>query len=417
MGDRNAFFKKLFLGDLVIWLAIAVLLAVSFIEVYSSIQAMPLRYVKNGDFNGQFYKHIFLELGGLASILFVVHVGVKRLFSTKFIMFIALAAVVSVILLWATMAFGAMVNGARRTLFGVQWSEAVKVFYVIFLAFWIGKFSTPKGLTPTKTGWWVLLLVYALSILPIGAENLSGLILLTAVSFCMLLTGGIKAKPFMKIIGLFVGLGLTLGIVGKTVPAEILKEVPMLHRLPTWVARVEKSFVGNKSEEEDPKLNFVVTDENYQVSHAKMAVSGGGLVGKGPAAGRERYRLPQAFSDYIFSIILEELGLIVGLLLIFSYLCILWRSVMIAYKSESMVYAMMTIGCSVLIFLQAAINMSVGVALGDFVTGQPLPFVSKGGTSIFMTGILFGIIISVSDHVKTLQNRAKTKAAVEELTE
>ncbi len=90
---------------------------------------------------------------------------------------------------------------------------------------------------------------------------------------------------------------------------------------------------------------------------------------------------------------------------------------MIAYKSESMVYAMMTIGCSLLIFLQAVINMSVGVALGDFVTGQPLPFVSKGGTSIFMTGILFGIIISVSAHVKTLQNRARSKAALEVVAE
>ncbi len=417
MGDRNAFFKKLFLGDLVIWLAIAVLLAVSFIEVYSSIQAMPLKFVKNGDFNGQFYRHIILELGGLASILLVAHVGVKKLFSSRLIVFLGFVALMSVVFLWGTMFFGAMVNGARRTLFGVQWSEAVKVFYVIFLAFWIGKYSSPNGLTPTKQGWWLLLGVYVISVVPIGAENLSGLILLTAVSFCMLLTGGIKAKPFFKIIGLFVGLALTLGIIGKTVPAEILKEVPMLHRLPTWVARVEKSIVGNKSEEDDPKLKFVVNDENYQVSHGKMAVAGGGIIGKGPAAGRERYRLPQAFSDYIFSIILEELGLIVGLLLIFSYLCILWRSVMIAYKSESMVYAMMTIGCGMLIFLQAAINMSVGVALGDFVTGQPLPFVSKGGTSIFMTGILFGIIISVSDHVKTLQNRAKTKAAVEKVAE
>lgn len=416
MGDRNAFFKKLFLGDLVIWLAIAVLLAVSFVEVYSSIQAMPLKYVKNGDFNGQFYKHIFLELGGLASILLVVHIGVKRLFSSKLIVFIALAAVVSVVFLWATMAFGAMVNGARRTLFGVQWSEAVKVFYVLFLSFWIGKYSSPKGLVPTKQGWLLLFGIYVVSIVPIGLENLSGLILLTAVSFCMLLTGGIKAKPFMKIIGLFIGLALILGIIGKTVPADLLEGTP-LHRLHTWVSRVEKSIVGNKLEEEDPKLKFVVTDENYQVSHGKMAVAGGGLIGKGPAAGRERYRLPQAFSDYIFSIILEELGLIVGLLLIFSYLCILCRSVMIAYKSDSMVYAMMTIGCGMLIFLQAVINMAVGVALGDFVTGQPLPFVSKGGTSIFMTGILFGIIISVSSYVKERQEKAKLKPVVEEVAE
>ena len=411
MGDRNAFFKKLFLGDLYIWMVIASLLAISLIEVYSSIQAMST--VRNGDYNGQFYRHIVMELAGLAIILTVVQIGVKRLLSSKLTGFLAFIAIVSWVMLLLTPKFGDLVNGARRTMFGIQWAEIVKVFYVVFLAFWIGRYSSDKGLSPTKKGWAILCALYFLWVVPIGLENMSGMILLTVVTFCLLLAGGIRLKPFLWIIGMFLALGLIVGTIGTVFTSEQLKGTP-LHRVPTWVSRVESSFLGDKAEE-DPKLKYVVTDDNYQVSHAKMAVANSNGIGKGVASGRERFRLPQAFSDYIFSIILEELGLFVGLLVIFSYLCVLWRAIVIAYKSGSMVYAMLSLACALLIVFQAVINMSVGVALGDFVTGQPLPFVSKGGTSIWMTGVLFGIILSVSVHAKTLQNKKKeTQLVVEE---
>lgn len=413
MSERNAFFKKLFLGDLYIWIAIALLLAVSVIEVYSSIQANVT--IRNGDYNREFYRHIFMILTGLGITLTVVQLGVKRLFSSKLTGVLVLGALLSWVMLLLTPKFGDLVNGARRTMFGIQWSELVKVFYVIFLAFWIGQHSTDKGLKPSKKGWFTLFVVYSLWLVPIGLENMSGLVLLTVVTICLLLAGGLKLKPFLCIMGMFLSLALILGAIGEFVPAEKLRQTP-LHRLPTWVSRVEKSFFGGKAEE-DPKLKFVVNDENYQVSHAKMAVANSNIIGNGVAGGRERFRLPQAFSDYIFSIILEELGLFVGLLVIFSYLCVLWRAIIIAYKSESMVYAMLTLACALLIVFQAMINMAVGVALGDFVTGQPLPFVSKGGTSIWMTGVLFGIILSVSVHVKTLQNKRKEKQIVVEESE
>ena len=413
MSERNAFFKKLFLGDLYIWIAIASLLAISVIEVYSSIQANVT--VRNGDYNREFYRHIFMILTGLGITLSVVQIGVKRLFSSKLTVLLVVGAFLSWVMLLLTPKFGDLVNGARRTMFGIQWSELVKVFYVIFLAFWIGQYSSDKGLMPTKKGWITLFVVYSLWLVPIGLENMSGLVLLTVVTICLLLAGGLKLKPFLCIMGMFLSFALVLGAIGEFVPAEKLRQTP-LHRLPTWVSRVEKSFFGGKAEE-DPKLKFVVNDENYQVSHAKMAVANSNVIGNGVAGGRERFRLPQAFSDYIFSIILEELGLFVGLLVIFSYLCILWRAIIIAYKSGSMVYAMLTLACALLIVFQAMINMAVGVALGDFVTGQPLPFVSKGGTSIWMTGILFGIILSVSVHVKTLQNKRKDKQIVVEESE
>lgn len=413
MSERNAFFKKLFLGDLYIWIAIASLLAISVIEVYSSIQANVT--VRNGDYNREFYRHIFMILTGLGITLTVVQVGVKRLFSSKLTGFLVLGALLSWVMLLLTPKFGDLVNGARRTMFGIQWSELVKVFYVIFLAFWIGQYSTDKGLMPTKKGWITLFVLYCLWLVPIGLENMSGLVLLTVVTICLLLAGGLKFKPFLCIMGMFLSLALILGAIGEFVPAEKLKGTP-LHRLPTWVSRVENSFLGGKAED-DPNLKFVINDGNYQVSHAKMAVANSHIIGNGVAGGRERFRLPQAFSDYIFSIILEELGLFVGLLVIFSYLCVLWRAIVIAYKSESMVYAMLTLACALLIVFQAMINMAVGVALGDFVTGQPLPFVSKGGTSIWMTGILFGIILSVSVHVKMSQNKRKEKPIVVEESE
>ncbi|MBR6596376.1 MAG: FtsW/RodA/SpoVE family cell cycle protein [Paludibacteraceae bacterium] len=413
MSERNAFFKKLFLGDLYIWIAIASLLAISVIEVYSSIQANVT--VRNGDYNREFYRHIFMILTGLGITLSVVQIGVKRLFSSKLTVLLVVGAFLSWVMLLLTPKFGDLVNGARRTMFGIQWSELVKVFYVIFLAFWIGQYSSDKGLMPTKKGWITLFVVYSLWLVPIGLENMSGLVLLTVVTICLLLAGGLKLKPFLCIMGMFLSFALVLGAIGEFVPAEKLRQTP-LHRLPTWVSRVEKSFFGGKAEE-DPKLKFVVNDENYQVSHAKMAVANSNVIGNGVAGGRERFRLPQAFSDYIFSIILEELGLFVGLLVIFSYLCVLWRAIVIAYKSENMVYAMLTLACALLIVFQAMINMAVGVALGDFVTGQPLPFVSKGGTSIWMTGVLFGIILSVSVHVKTLQNKRKEKQIVVEESE
>lgn len=413
MSERNAFFKKLFLGDLYIWIAIASLLAISVIEVYSSIQANVT--VRNGDYNREFYRHIFMILTGLGITLSVVQIGVKRLFSSKLTVLLVVGAFLSWVMLLLTPKFGDLVNGARRTMFGIQWSELVKVFYVIFLAFWIGQYSSDKGLMPTKKGWITLFVVYSLWLVPIGLENMSGLVLLTVVTICLLLAGGLKLNPFLCIMGMFLSFALVLGAIGEFVPAEKLRQTP-LHRLPTWVSRVEKSFFGGKAEE-DPKLKFVVNDENYQVSHAKMAVANSNVIGNGVAGGRERFRLPQAFSDYIFSIILEELGLFVGLLVIFSYLCVLWRAIVIAYKSENMVYAMLTLACALLIVFQAMINMAVGVALGDFVTGQPLPFVSKGGTSIWMTGVLFGIILSVSVHVKTLQNKRKEKQIVVEESE
>ncbi|MCQ2188372.1 MAG: FtsW/RodA/SpoVE family cell cycle protein [Paludibacteraceae bacterium] len=418
MEERKQILNKFFRGDRGIWIIIAFLVAISFVEVYSSLQANTL--VRNGDYNSQFYKHVVLVAGGIVLTSAITNVGIKRLFTSNLYIAVVLGALVSWVMLILTPIFGSHINGASRTFMGVQWSELIKVFYVIFLSFWIGTFRNSDALEPSRKGWICLALVFLLSVVPIGLENASGFMLLTVVSLVLLSVGGAKWKAIFSIVGL--GLLLVTGVVaiGATHTSKELREssnpiLRVFHRSPTWVARGVRAFDSVKETNKEDK--YVVNDGNYQVSHAKMAVANSNFIGKGVAGGIERSRLPQAFSDYIFSIIIEEGGVVAFFVIIICYLCILWRSIVIAIKSENIVYAMIVLGCALLIVFQALVNMAVGVALGDFVTGQPLPLVSKGGTSVIMTCVLFGLILAISDHAKSLEEKKKNKKIVVEPAE
>lgn len=376
--------------------------------------------VRNGDYNTPFYKHLLLVSAGIILISGMTNFGIKRMFSSTWYSLLILGAVVSWVMLLLTPIFGSHINGASRTFMGVQWSELIKVFYVIFLSLWIGAYCSNEGMKPTKKGWICLSVVFSLTVIPIGLENASGFALLTLVSLVLLFVGGIKWKHLFVIFGIGLVLVSFVGVIGATHTTKELREHPIpvmrvFHRAPTWVARVVRSSDSTKDDNKEDK--YVVNDENYQVSHAKMAVANSEFFGKGVAGGIERSRLPQAFSDYIFSIIIEEGGVVAFFLIIICYLCILWRSIVIAIKSDSMVYALIVLGCALLIVSQALVNMAVGVALGDFVTGQPLPMVSKGGTSMIMTCVLFGLILAISDHAKSLQNKKKEKNIAVEVEE
>lgn len=417
MEERKQILDKFFRGDKGIWIIIGFLIAISCVEVYSAMQANTL--VRNGDFNAAFYKHLGIISVGIVVISALTNFGIKRLLTSNWYFVLIFGGVVSWVMLMLTPIFGGQINGASRTFMGVQWSELIKVFYVIFLSLWIGAYSTPDGLKPSKKGWWILGLVFAFNVIPIGLENASGFALLTAVSAVLLFVGGIKWKHGLIIFGIGLFFVSGVGIVGATHTTKELREssnpvLRKLHRSPTWVARITRSSESTKEAAKEEK--YVVNDENYQVSHAKMAVANSNFVGQGVAGGIERSRLPQAFSDYIFSIIIEEGGVVAFFVIIICYLCILWRSIAIAVRTDSMVYAMIVLGCALMIVFQALVNMAVGVALGDFVTGQPLPLVSKGGTSVIMTCVLFGLILAISDHAKSLQkNKKEKKIAVEDV--
>ena len=168
------------------------------------------------------------------------------------------------------------------------------------------------------------------------------------------------------------------------------------HRFGTWRNRLLKK--SGQEKPEDPK-EYRITDENFQVTHANIAIAGSGVIGKGPGNSVERDYLPQAFSDFIYAIIIEEMGIGGAILVVFLYVILLFRGARIAGRCENNFPAYLVMGLALLLVYQAVINMAVAVDFG-IVTGQPLPLVSKGGTSTIVNCAYIGAILSVSKSAK-----------------
>ena len=186
----------------------------------------------------------------------------------------------------------------------------------------------------------------------------------------------------------------------------------VLERAATWVSRINDMIVENSVPDEE----FRITDDNYQRSHAKIAIARGGVspLGVLPGNSEQKDILPQAFSDYIFAIIVEEWGIIGAIALIFLYLAILFRACLTSSRYSDYAAMLMVMGLALMITCQALISMMVSVGIGP-VTGQPLPMISRGGTSALITSLYFGIIMSVSR--EQTQRRAKQQAIMEESLE
>ena len=248
-------------------------------------------------------------------------------------------------------------------------------------------------------------------IMLIGLENLSTAMLLFAVIFAMMFIGRVPLKQLGKVVGVVVLMGaLAFGIgtlagddAAKTDATEQTtanvqhKEegfvAKIFHRFGTWRNRL----VNHQPRPENPK-DYKVR-ENFQVAHSNFAIASSGIFGKGPGNSVERDYLPQAFSDFIFSIIIEEMGLIGAIAVVFLYIILLFRSARISGRCENNFPAFLVMGLALLLVTQAAINMMVAVGIGP-VTGQPLPLVSKGGTSTLVSCAYIGAILSVSRSAK-----------------
>jgi cell division protein FtsW len=252
----------------------------------------------------------------------------------------------------------------------------------------------------------------------IGLENLSTAMLLFAIIFLMMFIGRVPIKQLGKVVGYVMLIGvLAFGIVyfagtdaeaadktEQTTNAEKKKEgtiAKVFHRFGTWRNRL----VNHQPRPEDPKDYNV--RENYQVAHSNFAIASSGIIGKGPGNSVERDYLPQAFSDFIFSIIIEEMGLIGAIAVVFLYIVLLFRSARISGRCENNFPAFLVMGLALLLATQAAINMMVAVGIGP-VTGQPLPLVSKGGTSTLVSCAYIGVILSVSRSAKRIELRPQS---------
>ncbi|MGM9760345.1 MAG: FtsW/RodA/SpoVE family cell cycle protein [Parabacteroides sp.] len=370
--------NKLFKGDRVIWIVFMFLCAVSIVEVFSATSTLAY---KQPYFWKPIWRHISFMITGAGCMLLLSQVNYKKIGKMLVLLF-----PVAIVLLVVTLILAQEVNGAKRWIFGIQPSEVAKLTTIGFVAFVLSK----QGKLPEKQIYRVVLTGVLVSCAFILPENFSTAFLLFGVCFLMMFIGQIAIKRLAKLAGcllLLLVLFVTLIVV---LPDNVIKYLP---RVPTWKERIS-DFTHSSSEVDEG--TYVINDDNYQVSHAKIAIARGGLFGRLPGHGQQRDFLPQAYSDFIYAIIIEELGFVLGGVgVLFLYIILLVRVGMIARKCTSSFAKFLVLGCGLLVVMQALANMAVAVDLIP-VTGQPMPLVSRGGTSTIISCIYFGIILSVS---------------------
>ena len=384
--------KDLFKGDKVIWIIFLFLCLISVIEVFSA--ASTLTY-KSGDHWGPITQHSVILMVG-AFIVVLVHNIPCKYFSVLPFFLLPLSCILLVFVMGMGIITGDRVNGAARwmTFFGIQFqpSELAKMAVIIVTAFILSKFQEEDGANPKafKYIMWIIGIVFIL----IAPENGSTAALLAGVVFLMMLIGRVPWRQIIRLVGI-VGVSLTLLVtVIVAIPPSVYENVPGTHRFSTWQSRI-KGFFEDKGE--IPAAKFDI-DKDAQIAHANIAIATSNVVGKMPGNSVQRDFLSQAFSDFIFAIVIEELGLLGGAFIVMLYLWLLIRAGRIAKRSDKHFPAFLVMGIALLLVSQAMLNMMVAVGLFP-VTGQPLPLISKGGTSTLINCAYIGMILSVSRYV------------------
>lgn len=389
----DSFFKKLLKGDMTLWIVFLALCAVSAIEMYSA--SSTLAY-KAANYSAPMLRHVsFLAIGIL--IAYGIH-----FIPYKYIRVISyLGLILSIFLLIIVQFKGVSENDATRwfEIFGIRFqpSEIAKLSLIIVVADFISRVKDDKN-EEKRYFWWIMGLTGIVCFL-ILIENFSTAILLFLIVCLMLFIGKISLKRLSLIIGGLAVVAVLGFFTVKSIPADSMPE--MFKRSHTWVARIDRFFDSNEDAEK-----YVITDETRQQKRASIAIARGGIFGVFPGNSIERDYLPQAYSDFIYAIIVEEMGLIGGIFVILLYLILLFRAGQIATKCGSVFPALLVIGLSLMVVIQAFVSMSVATGLGP-VTGQPLPLISRGGTSIVLNCIYFGIILGVTRQIKEQQQKTE----------
>ena len=389
--------NRLFKGDKVTWIIFTLLFALSFIEVFSATSTLAY---KNDSYWQPITQHVTFMMLGVA-VAWIVHnmpmAWLKKLSYAAYWIGVGF-------LLWAMFA-GVSINGESRwvRLFGVniQASEVAKLGLVMLIARILGDGQSSEGTSSEvlKKILYATGLVCAL----IFTSNLSTVILICFTTYLMLFIGKIPGGQMWKLTGACAVAGtLALGTIMLT-PASLVEGTP-LDRMITWRNRITRSIDPASAEKDQ-------NGSNEQRMHANIAIASSNVIfGKGPGNSEQRDFLPQAFSDFIYAIIIEELGLIIGGVgVILLYLILLYHTGQIAKDCDDPYAAFLIIGAALMIVIQAMAHMSISVGVGP-VTGQPLPLVSRGGTSLVINCVYIGMILSVSRYAreaKVARERAK----------
>ncbi|MDR2385906.1 MAG: FtsW/RodA/SpoVE family cell cycle protein [Tannerella sp.] len=379
--------NKLFKGDRSVWVIFMLLCFISLVEVFSASSQEAFRGVSKGFFLwAPIVKHATFLLLGFGVILLLDNIQSKY-FSSAIILL-----PMSIILLIATFFIGKETNEASRWLsigkLSFQPSEIAKISCIVFIAFILSRKS--EIFTPNNK-FWIILIGVGMTFICIFPENFTTAFILFAVCFLMMFMGNLPwKKMFFLTAGLIVFVVL-LTVIIINVPEKTLRSNKFTDRFVMWKVRVEN--FGKKESDED---KYSLEGAKFQPGNAKIAIARGGFFGRMPGRSIQRDFLPVAYSDFIYAIIIEELGLItggIGVLLLYVFL--MFRVAIIARRCEKQFPKYLALGSGLIIVIQAFINMSVAVGLIP-VTGQPLPLISSGGTSTIITSCYIGIILSVS---------------------
>lgn len=383
--------KNFFKGDKAIWIIYLFLCLISIVEVFSA--SSTLTY-KSGDHWGPITNHLTLLMVGTIAV-WIVHNIPCRWFKT----FIALLPI-SWGLLIAVFVIGALTNGAKRWIdlgfIQFQPSEVAKMATIITVAFILSRMQEENG--ANKKAFKYICGITAATCGLIVSENLSTAVLLAGSVFLLMFVGRVPSKQ----LGLLAGIGIACIIIGvgtiKYIPGEAWDKIG-LHRMVTWQSRLNNHF----DESEIPAAKFDI-DNDAQIAHANIAIANSHILGKGPGNSVQRDFLSQAFSDFIYAIIIEELGLVGGAFVAILYILLLMRIAKIARNCDKSYYVFLVTGIGILLVLQATFNMLVAVGIMP-VTGQPLPLISKGGTSTLVNCVYIGMILSISRYVNDLKRQ------------
>ena len=372
---QQGWLTKTFKGDRALWGLVALFMVYSLLAVYSSSVNVAFRSY-GGDTTYFLRSQFFMLLLGLVIIIIVHYLPYRIYFSLA-----GLILIVATGLLVLTLIFGARINEATRWLeipgtnFRLQTSDVAKVALVLYMARTLAKYQGELD---------NFILVTKYFILPVGIicglimpENLSTAVMIFGISIIILYIGRVPVRFLLAYIGLAVACVVLFAL--------LLSVVTKDNRVEVWKDRMENFVTGRADEADD-----------YQSNQAKIAISTGGLFGKAPGRSTQRNMLPQSNSDFIFAIIIEEYGLFLGAIpLILAYMILMFRGITIAKKCETGFPAFLVLGLTVMIVVQAMMNMLVAVGLLP-VTGQTLPMVSWGRTSVLMMSFSIGVILSVS---------------------
>ena len=411
----NQKINNIFKGDKVIWMVFFFLCMISIIEVFSA--SSNLTY-KSNNYIKPIMMHSSTIIAGVVVSILTLNIPCRYFkLMTPFLLFF------SVFTLLLVLVAGEDINGAQRViaLFGLtfQPSEIAKGSLVLATAQILSAKQTENGADRSAFKWILILTIPMAGLIML--ENLSTAVLLCSVIFLMMFIGRVPMIQLGKLLGVVLGIGIAffafIMIVGHDTRKEqeklnatetIVKTKEekssiekLFHRADTWKGRIDKFMEDDKVEAKDYDL-----DKDGQVAHANIAIVSSNVIGRGPGNSVERDFLAQAFSDFIFAIIIEEMGIFGAAFVVFLYVILLYRAARIASRCENNFPALLAMGLALLLVVQASFNMLVAVGIVP-VTGQPLPLISKGGTSTIINCAYIGAILSISRSAKKVDKEKK----------